>query len=127
MPTVNALNTRHWYMFGKPVERQYTDKQLRALAVDALNNNVFTSDQIPEHSLNLTRNVFMPVLFGALEDAREQGITMLYEDMSEAGPRAVNGLPMFMSCKCMNFVDHSRFHELVREMAFNLEDIIDPA
>ena len=39
-------------------------------------------------------------------------IGMLYEDNSKAGPRAINGFPMFMSCNIVSISDTKRFIEM---------------
>lgn len=39
-------------------------------------------------------------------------IGMLYEDNSKAGPRSINGYPMFFSCKILSKADAKRFMEM---------------
>jgi hypothetical protein len=88
------------------------DEELRKLAVDYVENKIFTSTQIREEDLLPT--IFMPVLFGLFsgwtkEELKEVGF--LYEYLTEAGPRAVNGYPIFFSCRVINRNDAERFRE----------------
>ena len=47
-------------------------------------------------------------------DAYLENIGMLYEDYSKAGPMAINGYPMFMSCKILSIEDTKRFREMYK-------------
>lgn len=42
-------------------------------------------------------------------------IGMLYEENSKAGPRAINGYPMFMSCNIVSIEDTKRFIEMYKK------------
>lgn len=44
-----------------------------------------------------------------------KSIGMLYEDYSKAGPMAINGYPMFMSCKIVSIEDTKRFREMYKK------------
>lgn len=53
-----------------------------------------------------------------------KNIGMLYEDYSKAGPRGINGYPMFMSCKIVSVEDTGKFVEMYKkyeEMRENFE------
>jgi hypothetical protein len=41
-----------------------------------------------------------------------KNIGMLFEDNSKAGPRSINGYPMFMSCKILSKEDAKKFLDL---------------
>lgn len=41
-----------------------------------------------------------------------RNIGMIYEDYSKAGPRSMNGYPMFMSCQLVSIDDTKRFREM---------------
>ena len=41
-----------------------------------------------------------------------KNIGMLYEEYSKAGPRGINGMPTFFSCKIVSIEDTKRFHEM---------------
>lgn len=92
--------------------RRMTDEQCKRLALDLHAGRVFT-DRDCRNPQDVTM-VFMPLLFMSREDANnmvEDEIALVYEYMSEAGPRACNGMPMFMSCRMLNRKDF----EVVRE------------
>lgn len=42
-------------------------------------------------------------------------IGMLYEENSKAGPRGINGFPMFMSCNIVSMDDTKRFIEMYKK------------
>lgn len=80
------------------VERLPEDR-LRAMVFDILEGRVFTSHQCDP---DLLSSVFMPIAFGCLADYPKEDIEQLgtiYEYMQEAGPRSINGFPMFFSCR----------------------------
>lgn len=71
--------------------------QLNQIAMDAVNGNIFTSNQAREHS----KMVFLPLALMAFQEASAalDDVAMIYEYISDAGPRSVNGMPSFMSFK----------------------------
>lgn len=77
---------------------------LKQLAIDLAEGKVFSSSWIFENlpddqHPNTMRMVFMPLGLMEREDAKEflEDCGMIYEHLHKAGPRSVNGLPMFMS------------------------------
>jgi hypothetical protein len=44
-----------------------------------------------------------------------KNIGMLFEDMSKAGSRSINGYPIFYSCKIMSIEDTKKFIEMYRK------------
>ena len=85
------------------------EAEKRRLAAALVGNTVFTSQHIPERDGHLLRSIFMPVLFGAFagmseeDHARVQPI--LYEYLDQAGPRSVNGYPIFFSLRVIGWDD----------------------
>ena len=85
----------------------HTDEGLKKIAQEMLAGNIFTDRHLDTGVK--AHQVFMPILFfdekqmeefkTAIEDER---IYMIYEYMSEAGPRALNGMPQFMSYRVLN-------------------------
>lgn len=52
--------------------------------------------------------VFMVIGLGALQDIPEdelKKIALIYEFRSQAGPRGINGMPMFTSCRFIHLDD----------------------
>ena len=76
-------------------------KELKQLAMDIVDGKVFGTWNIREaDAANLVGMVFMPALFLSEEQRKqlkEADIVHFYEYFDKAGPRAVNGYPMFMS------------------------------
>jgi hypothetical protein len=66
----------------------------------------------------------MPVILGAMSSFSEEGsksIGMVYEYFDKAGPRAINGYPMFMSCAFLNQKDT----EYVWEKYAKIKSVLD--
>jgi len=86
-----------------------TDADLRTFVVEFCNGQIFTSAQIMDDSL--LGNVFMPLIFGAFEKASREyveEIGIVWERLSQAGPRAINGMPTFFSMHIMHRDDWAR-------------------
>lgn len=101
------------------VPRMTTDER-RKFVIDYLAGRIFTSHGVPEGSLPM---VFMPVAFGCFEgwersDFEKLGV--IFEYVEKAGPRSINGLPVFFSLQLMHIADWTRCadainRELVRQ------------
>lgn len=79
-------------------------KQLKQIAVDIVDGKVFTSMHLEPHDMELLSLVFMPFAFDGLKDfppEKRDNIVLVYEYLKDAGPRSINGHPMFFSC---NFI-----------------------
>ena len=98
-----------------------TDKELRELAIGIRAGAVFTDKAIHEGEMNFLPSIFLPL--GLMKDAEMQELKknnpkMVYEYMSKAGERSVNGYPQFMSFKYLSEDEFRRFAvqwEAVRE------------
>ena len=104
----------------------HTDAELRELALQIRAGTVFTDRSIPEDQLeSMLPMVFMPLGLMAkdeLDRLREDGPYMLYEHISAAGPRSMNGCPMFFSFRYLRKAEverlqvyFDRLDRLVRE------------
>jgi len=100
-----------------------SDKELRKLALDIADDKVFIDwylkhdddSNLEKYGHYLTM-VFMPLALGAFkdwnrEDLKELG--MIYEYLTEAGPRSINGYPSFMSLQYLKREEASRVHEYI--------------
>jgi len=111
---------------------RYTPKnrsELRQLAMDIVNGHVFTSRHIRESRQDMMGMVFMPVLFMTPEQQKEweeAEITLIYEYLSKAGQRSINGYPIFMSCNSLDKTDDAKVWELVREAEIKAKEFLDP-
>jgi hypothetical protein len=80
------------------------EAELRQLAVDYYDGKVFSDRHIPEHEKHLISAVFMPLALGALSEYDQETtkqISMLYEYIDQAGPRGINGMPIFGSVRIL--------------------------
>lgn len=96
------------------------------LAKDIATDKVFCSFYLPESELNLIGSIFMPILFGALKDYTQEQIKdlgFIYEYYDKAGPRGINGYPMFMSCGFVSKDDANRIQNKVDQIRKALKDI----
>lgn len=103
---------------------------LRQLAMDMANGLVFTSDQVRESSQDMLGLIFVPLIF--MPDEHREAlvkaeIVMIYEYISKAGPRSINGYPIFMSCLMLDKRDAARVWELVREFDVKAKAFLDPS
>lgn len=71
-----------------------TDEEIDQLAIDIITNRVF----FPWTQSDM-ESAFMMVLAFATEDQIPPNATIMYEELSKAGPRSLNGMPMFTSGK----------------------------
>ena len=84
---------------------------MKQLAIDIVEGKVFGSWMVKnEHDLGM---VFMPLMFGSLEENGLTDVAALYEYYDKAGPRSVNGMPCFMS---MRYLSKAQVEELQVEI-----------
>jgi len=96
----------------RPVLARMADEELAKFVLGVCDDKIFTMHHIPEGSrTNVGGMVFMPLTFGAFGgwfEAELENIGTVWEYMSEAGPRSINGYPMFFSCRLMHTDDWKR-------------------
>lgn len=92
----------------EPTIVSMTDEDLRKFVIDYCDGRVFTSADIrnPEQ----LSWVFLPLMDinNLLTKSEIESVGLIYEEMSKALPRGINGMPMFTSCRFMNIDDHKR-------------------
>jgi len=100
-----------------------SEKELSQLAKDIATNLVFTSDHVRREEWdNILGMVFMPIALGAFSDMTEEAkkdIGMVYEYYDKAGPRSINGYPIFFSFRILNVKDRLivwEKHEKIRQV-----------
>ena len=89
-----------------------TDEELKQIAVDIYEGRIFTDRSISEGCD--AGMVFLPVILGAFKDESEEGlkdIKLIFEYMDKAGPRSINGMPMFFSCQVLRTDDFKKMSE----------------
>lgn len=82
------------------------DDELKKFIREFLSGAIYTSAQVTE--MNILTMVFMPLALGALsqwEEEEVEKIGILWEYLDQAGPRAVNGCPIFFSMYMMHRED----------------------
>jgi hypothetical protein len=84
-----------------------TNEELKQIAEDLNSGKLFIDRQIPEGLP--VHMIIMPLIFMSKEQSEtfknnvESGeIAMIYEYIDKAGPRAINGNPMFMSLQTLS-------------------------
>jgi hypothetical protein len=96
-----------------------TEQELRQLAVDIKGGSVFTSNHVPQGEEHMLGSIFMPLVFmdeQQHKDFMEQKPSMVYEHLSEAGPRSVNGYPIFMSMKFLVEAEYDKVMAYYKEL-----------
>jgi len=103
------------------VERM-SREELKQLALDMLSGAVFTNMHVsaPEQ-LGL---VFMLLGFLNDEQAKELAdIGLIYEYMSKAGPRSVNGMPIFMSARFVHKDDMPELTTIIKKLQLAIKEV----
>ena len=96
-----------------------TDDEINALAEDIYMNRVFTSNHIRQGDLNMLPVIFVPIIFADkkfIELMQKDAPGMIYEHLSEAGPRSVNGYPTFFSFHIVSQEDAKKVWEKVEQI-----------
>lgn len=114
------------------VQREKSDEEIKQLALDVMADKVFTSLHIREGEMaRMLPSIFMPLIFlegsegGAefLERLKSGEITLIYEYLSKAGPRAINGYPSFLSMCCLNRADHEALSNMLKKLQAALDAV----
>lgn len=95
-----------------------TDQELRQIAVDLIEGKIFCDRHLKLKGENerMLLSVFMPLSLweDAVEWVKDAG--MIYEYLSEALPRTINGYPMFTSCQKLTIEDTDKMFALYNEL-----------
>jgi hypothetical protein len=91
----------------------YSEEELRKLAVDYVEGKIFTNFHLRQHDQDLLGMIFMPLILGAASFA--QDAWMVFEYYDQAGPRGVNGYPIFFSVRKIIQKDAPAFRHYVTE------------
>lgn len=96
-----------------------TDTELEQLAQDIVAGRVYSSYNEGWH------DSFMVLRFldkEQLDELQRREIAFVYEYMDKAGPRSVNGQPVFFSVNYLTKEEYKRLHPRVQEVAKLLGD-----
>jgi hypothetical protein len=94
-----------------------TDEELKELALGLDHGRYFSSAHCrkPE-DVGL---VFLPLAMAddaLTADLQRMEVTFVYEDLSKALPRSINGMPMFLSMQFLNKADHQRLRTIKQKI-----------
>lgn len=96
------------------VGKNKTDEELKQIAKDLWAGKIFSDRHIPPGDSHMMLSVFMPFVFmdkKTLKDMQREKIDFVYEYLDKAGPRAINGMPMFMSCRILTKPETKKMFE----------------
>lgn len=100
-------------------------EELDVIAMDMATDKIFSNFHIRKEDMDLLPSIFMLLFLGAFEgfDEDNEFPTMIYEYLSEAGPRAINGYPIFFSMKCLGLEDSEYVMERCNKIVETLKNI----
>lgn len=110
-------------VIAEPVETRLekirmSDDALREFVNGYCSGDIYTNYHLP--SSDFTVLVFMPLALGALKyftQVELELIGCIWERLSTAGPRSINGCPTFFSCRLMHADDWKRAKKaIVKEL-----------
>ena len=92
-------------------------EELKKLAIDIVEGRVFGTWNISSEEKNLIPMIFLPLNFideRQFRRLKSRKIVHAYEHLDRAGPRTVNGYPIFFSCKFLTRKDWKRVVRYIR-------------
>jgi hypothetical protein len=103
-----------------------TDSELKQIASDMYEGKIFSSLNLGDKLEEALPIVFMPMMFGALSERTKEraDVGLIYEYISEAAPRSINGFPVFFSLKILNDEDTRKVFVYYEEYKKLKEDFI---
>jgi len=101
-----------------------TEQELKEIALDIHAGRIFTDRncQKPDD----IRGVFMPLALmekKQLKDLQKQNPVMFFEYLKDAGPMAVNGMPIFMSFRFLNKEEFAKVAEYFKKITEAIDKI----
>lgn len=100
-----------------------TEEEMGKLARDMAMEKVFTNLHVPEEDSGMLKSIFMVAALGGLADVDAKQIGMIYEYLDRAGPRSVNGYPIFMSLRMVHREQVGPLMERVGQISRMLEEV----
>ena len=91
--------------------------ELKRLAVDIVEGKVFGTWNIPSEDRNLVPLIFVPLCFideKQFRKLKSRKVAHVYEYLYKAGPRSVNGYPIFFSCRFLTRKDWKKVVRYIR-------------
>lgn len=107
--------------------RRYATNELKEFVQNVVGNKVFLLQQMsPIQQETLVPMVFVPIALGALEGWSEEDIKnigTIYGFYDEAGPRSINGLPIFNRMHIMHKDDWERARVAISFLQTQLDEV----
>ena len=94
-----------------------SDEDLKEFVLDYCDRRIFTDQHITSGRVRDVGMVFMVLGLGAGAGMRKEDIDqvgLIWEHMSKAGPRAINGMPTFLSARLMHKDDWERARKAIK-------------
>lgn len=88
-----------------------SDEKLREFVDDYVSGRIFTTAHLHDSEAGLIPTIFMPLGLGCFSKVQPDSlkqIGVIYEYLDKAGPRAINGKPMFFSFHMLHIDDWER-------------------
>ncbi len=86
--------------------KRQTQDELNVIAFGIVNRSIFTDRDIEVGDRRMMSSVFMPLAFVNEEHIEKLAeVGMIFEHISRASSRSINGYPMFMSMQALNKAD----------------------
>lgn len=88
-----------------------SDEKLRQFVDDFVSNRIFTSAHLRDVEVDLLPMIFMPIALGCFAKVQPdtlKNIGVVYEYLDKAGPRSINGKPVFFSLNMLHIEDWKR-------------------
>lgn len=103
----------------KEVEEEYTpktDEELKGVAKDLWAGRIFSDRHINSLKDNpsVLGMVFMPMIFMDNKSRKKLAdlkVNFIYEYVNKASPRAINGMPIFFSCRILTESETKKMFE----------------
>lgn len=111
---------------GEDEYQPLAEEKISEIAKGIVANEVFISWQISERDQHMLGMIFMPLMFMdelTTKQMQNNKITHLWAKMNTAGPRGINGYPIFSGMGMLNQDDARRIHEKVVKIEKLLADI----
>lgn len=105
-------------------ESMMTDEELRQIAVDLHAGRIWSDRNC--RSVEEVRMSFLIVAFMDGKDLKameERGVDFIYEYLDQAGPRSVNGMPVFLSMKTLTKPEADKMFEFYKKIKAAVDSV----
>lgn len=111
-----------------PTVPTIAEAELRKLALDMASGKVFTQLHLGEENAHLVQSVFMPLVFMAEPELAvlQEHCGMLYEYLDKAGPRSINGFPVFFSFRMLHKDDCAALWDYYKQAQVLMGEFLQP-